>query len=130
MVETMMHCNEEPSYDVTSRRCIANAEVAEWQTQRTQKPLDDAPSETIPHDSAAMASDEVPTDGESSMLLPRPAAASDPVEVALARALTEASAAGRFDVVAQLARELEARRAARTASNVIPLARHRDDGRF
>jgi hypothetical protein len=41
--ETMMHCNEEPSYDLTSRRCIANAEVAEWQTQRTQNP----PSERV-----------------------------------------------------------------------------------
>ena len=36
----------------------------------------------------------------------------DPVETALAGALTEASRAGRFDVVALLARELEARRLA------------------
>jgi hypothetical protein len=34
----------------------------------------------------------------------------DAVEVALAKALEGATAAGRFDVVAQLARELEARR--------------------
>jgi hypothetical protein len=33
----------------------------------------------------------------------------DAVEMALAKALTEAAAAGRFDVVAELARELEAR---------------------
>jgi hypothetical protein len=40
-------------------------------------------------------------------VLPRSAAALKPdaVEVALARALTEASVAGRFDIVAQLARE-------------------------
>ena len=38
----------------------------------------------------------------------------DAVEVALAAALTKAAAAGRFDVVAQLARELEARRLARS----------------
>jgi hypothetical protein len=36
------------------------------------------------------------------------------VESALAVALTEAARAGRFDVVAQLARELEARRLARS----------------
>jgi hypothetical protein len=45
----------------------------------------------------------------------------DPVEVALAEAITKASAAGRFDVVALLARELEARRTARAATNVVPL---------
>jgi hypothetical protein len=44
----------------------------------------------------------------------------DPVEQALATALTAAAAAGRFDVVAQLARELEARRLAR-AGNVVQL---------
>jgi hypothetical protein len=44
---------------------------------------------------------------------------SDPVAVAVARALTAAAAAGRFDVVAQLARELEARRLA--GSNVVPI---------
>jgi hypothetical protein len=45
-------------------------------------------------------------------VLPRGAAASevDPVDVALARALAEAFTAGRFDVVLQLAKELEARR--------------------
>jgi hypothetical protein len=44
----------------------------------------------------------------------------DVVEAALARALDRASEAGRFDVVAQLARELEARRLAR-AVNVVRL---------
>jgi hypothetical protein len=43
------------------------------------------------------------------------------VEEVLAKALGEAAAAGRFDVVAQLARELEARRLAR-AGNVVSLA--------
>jgi hypothetical protein len=46
----------------------------------------------------------------------------DVVEAALAKALTEAARAGRFDVVAQLAKELEARRLAR-AANVLPFAR-------
>jgi len=40
----------------------------------------------------------------------------DPVEAALAGALTEAAKAGRFDVVAQLAGELQARRLARSAN--------------
>jgi hypothetical protein len=42
-----------------------------------------------------------------------PETGEDQVEAALARALDRASEAGRFDVVAQLARELEARRLAR-----------------
>jgi hypothetical protein len=43
----------------------------------------------------------------------------DPVESALADALKHAAEAGRFDVVAQIARELEARRLARTANVVV-----------
>jgi hypothetical protein len=46
----------------------------------------------------------------------------DEVEAALARALDAAATAGRFDVVAQLARELEARRLA-AAGNVVSLPR-------
>jgi hypothetical protein len=46
--------------------------------------------------------------------------ATDDVEAALAKALEGATTAGRFDVVAQLARELEARRLARMG-NVLPL---------
>jgi hypothetical protein len=48
----------------------------------------------------------------------------DAVAAALARGLAEASAAGRWDVVAQLARELEARRTAR-AGNVVLLESQR-----
>ena len=44
----------------------------------------------------------------------------DAVEVALAEAIRGATSAGRWDVVAQLARELEARRMAR-ALNVIAI---------
>jgi hypothetical protein len=61
-----------------------------------------------------------PTSADERNVLPRSAAALDPVETALTKALTEASAAGRFDVVAQLAKELEARRLAR-AGNVVSL---------
>jgi len=48
----------------------------------------------------------------------------DAVEAALAAGIAGATAAGRFYVVAQLARELEARRFAR-AGNVVPLDRTR-----
>ena len=44
----------------------------------------------------------------------------DAVEEALTGALTEAAKAGRFDVVAQLAKELEARRLARS-TNVVSI---------
>ena len=45
----------------------------------------------------------------------------DSVEAALARALDAAAKAGRFDVVTQLARELEARRLAREP-NVLSIS--------
>jgi hypothetical protein len=48
----------------------------------------------------------------------------DAVEAALAEALARAAEAGQFDVVAQLARELEARWLAR-AGNVVPLSAER-----
>lgn len=50
---------------------------------------------------------------------------SDAVEAALAAALAEASAAGRWDVVGQLARELEARRLASSGGVVVSLAARR-----
>jgi hypothetical protein len=52
-----------------------------------------------------------------------PGTGDDEVEAPLARALDGASEARRFDVVAQLARELEARRLLRFA-NVVPLDPH------
>lgn len=51
----------------------------------------------------------------------------DVIETALAEALNEATRAGRFDVVSQLCRELEARRLAR-AGNVVPLRSKADRG--
>jgi hypothetical protein len=53
----------------------------------------------------------------------------DHVESALAKALEGATAAGRWDVVAQLARELEARRLART-DNVVNLDVARRGGKW
>jgi hypothetical protein len=49
------------------------------------------------------------------------------VEAALTKALAQAAEAGRFDVVGQLARELEARRLA-CAGNVVPLSTARRKG--
>jgi hypothetical protein len=48
------------------------------------------------------------------------------VDASLAAAVAEASRAGRWDVVAQLARELEARRVAR-AENVVELRGRRSN---
>jgi len=47
----------------------------------------------------------------------------DAVEQALATALDAATAARRFDVVAQLARELEVRRTLAQSANAVPLRR-------
>jgi hypothetical protein len=52
--------------------------------------------------------------------LDRPRSMGDDVEAALAKGLAQAAAPGRFDVVAQIARDLEARRLAR-AGNVVRL---------
>jgi hypothetical protein len=49
----------------------------------------------------------------------------DPVEAALAKALERATGVGRWDVVAQLAGELQARRTAHQAPKVIDLNRVR-----
>lgn len=49
----------------------------------------------------------------------------DPVEEALAFALRRATSADKWDVVSQLTRELEARREARSAPNVVRLPTRR-----
>jgi hypothetical protein len=60
--------------------------------------------------------------GDKPAMAGRLDASLDFVEAALAKALDEAASAGRFDIVAQLAKELEARRIARPG-NVVPLVR-------
>ncbi len=55
----------------------------------------------------------------------KPEAVVDVVEAALAEALTAATRAGQWEVVAQIARELEARRKASSADNVVPLSANR-----
>jgi hypothetical protein len=52
----------------------------------------------------------------------------DAIEAALANALAAAAAAGRFDVVAQLARDLEARRQARAGNIALLDAARRRGG--
>jgi hypothetical protein len=59
-----------------------------------------------------------PCVGQSRGNQPMPEGSGDPVEFELARALGKAADAGRFDVVAQLAKELEARRLGRL-TNVV-----------
>lgn len=49
----------------------------------------------------------------------------DPVEVALADALARAADAGQWEIVGQLARELETRRKARQAPDVVDLEAER-----
>jgi hypothetical protein len=72
---------------------------------------------TIAQDSATSTSEIAPDGAPSFGVLPRAAAAGgvDAVDMALARALVDASTAGRFDVVLQLVKELEARRLERVA---------------
>ncbi len=55
-------------------------------------------------------------------------ATTDPVEDALCAALKAATEAGRWDVVAQLAGELKARREALSAGNVVPIETARKRG--
>jgi hypothetical protein len=86
---------------------------------------DAASSQVNAPEAPTMPSDNLATTGErsDSGAIGEPLA--DAVENALASALGEATKAGKWDVVAQLARELEARREARSASNIVDLARAR-----
>jgi len=79
-------------------------------------------------ESALSEGDTARESADSRPALPRDAAASDLVEAALARALDRASDAGRFDVVGQLARELEARRLSRLGNVVLLDSRGRRQG--
>jgi hypothetical protein len=103
---------------VTTGKCTGGESNPYALRRRNLKPGADEGSFTIVQDSASSVNEKVP-DGEPSCgVLPRGPAAGevDPVDVALARALADASTAGRFDVVLQLAKELEARRLERLAT--------------
>jgi hypothetical protein len=98
--------------------------------RRNLKTAEGDAAETIPQDSASSVSQSARDDVSSGRVLPPSAAAweHDTVDAAFAKALTDASAAGRFDVVVQLAKELEARRLAR-ATKAGLAARPRTRGR-
>jgi hypothetical protein len=76
---------------------------------------------------ADRALNTVPLDLRLDLVRSAPAAV-DAVEAALATALERATAAGRFDVVAQLARELEARRLARMGNVIAMRPKERPNG--
>ena len=76
-----------------------------------------APQSGGKHPEVLATADEPPASPDEP---PSPRRAEDGVEGAIATALSRAAAAGRFDVVLQLARELEARRE-RGASNLVRL---------
>ena len=89
---------------------------------RDLKPESEVPPRTIPQGSVASVSenDHFPTpENAANPKVTLPVTLASDVDAALALALTKAAEAGRFDVVAQLARELEARRLAGT--NVVIL---------
>jgi hypothetical protein len=75
-------------------------------------PLQDGVN-TSPPTTSGPASHAPVSVSESLVTVPPAWSELDAVEVALAHALTKAAVAGRFDVVTQLARELEERRLAR-----------------
>jgi hypothetical protein len=79
----------------------------------------DQASQTYTSPPVPKTPDEARSTGDSDVFGPTIGPA-DPVEGALAQALDAAAAAGRFDVVAQLAEELRARRLA-SAGNVVEL---------
>jgi hypothetical protein len=90
-----------------NRKCIAEGDTEDSRsTEKTSPPSNPQSPQVAPQDGVAGQSG-----GNREAL--------NAVELALADAITRASAAGRFDVVAQLAREIEARRLA--SSNVVPL---------
>jgi hypothetical protein len=84
---------------------------------------------TISQDSTSSVNEMAPNNSPSAGVLPRGAAAGevDAVDVALAGALADASTAGRFDVVLQLAKELEARRLERVARFQLHAAQDEED---
>jgi hypothetical protein len=85
------------------------------------------PSQDLPADRVVVVHDGTP----SREPVGRSWGNGDPVETALAEAIRGATAAGEWSTVAQLAKELEARRLARVAPNVVELRpgkRPRGDG--
>jgi hypothetical protein len=102
-----------------------------FETERSSEPAQTDAENSGSADSSSSPNSREPEPKSAS---PRDAVASvataeqsiDPVEAALASALSAAAAAGRFDVVSRLADELAARRVARTAEATALGSRSRD----
>lgn len=111
----------------TRQRDLVITEVPWWRRRESnpdESPPENDRSDANPRQSDACAAGD---GGETLCAEPEPRGVDDAVEVALAKALTAATAAERWDVVGQLARELQARRLART-ENVVVLSERRRDG--
>jgi hypothetical protein len=119
---------EEERGEVTYREYVAKAEVAEWQTQRTQKPTTPKASDTIEQDSAPSVSSMARVDAASGALPPRFAAASEPPDAELQRGILDAVRMGLADVARTLAAQLDARQLA-TGGKVVPLEQSKRRGR-
>lgn len=91
-----------------------------WDSKPPQNTDDSAENKANGDDRPDLSGSE-----ESPSVVQDPEPSIDPVEAALVEALKAATLAGRFDVVAQLAKELEVRRVARTAANVVPFPERR-----
>jgi hypothetical protein len=102
--------------------------VAEWQTQRTQKPATPKASDTIEQDSAPSVSSMARVDAASGALPPRFAAASEPPDAELERGILDAVRMGLADVARTLAAQLDARQLA-TGGKVVPLDQSKRRGR-
>ena len=100
---------------VTTDKCTGRELNPYALRRRNLKTEEDDALGKIVDDSAPSESEIAQDKARSDRVLPRCAARwePDPVEVALAKALTDASAAERFEIVILLVKELEARRVAR-----------------
>jgi hypothetical protein len=100
--------------------CLAAAEPKAFQSEPNSRDIEETRS--IGDPSRPEKGGARPALGQSRGNPAGDTESSDQVERALAQALSQAADAGRFDVVAQLAKELEARRLLRLG-NVVPLGR-------
>jgi hypothetical protein len=105
-----------PPMVVATRKCTGRELNPYALRRRNLKTGDCSPFCSIQHDSTPSGDEIARDEARSEDALPHRAAGMepDPVDVALARALADASAAGRFDIVVRLLEELRARRQERS----------------
>lgn len=108
---------------IRTRAFLEGHSVGQPGLENSGRPSVDGTSQACDESSASKGDDADRKTPDSEPVGPAVGPALD-VEAALADALSKAAAAGRWDVVAQLARELEARRLA-SAGNVVALAAKR-----